>query len=228
MDRFTIYNASFLFFFVVGLLTVEALHAQGTAFAYQGRLNNGRSPANGSYDLTFTLYATNSDGGVFIGPLTNTAVGVANGLFTVTLDFGSGAFDGNPRWLEIGVSTNGAGTFTTLSPRQQLTPTPYAIFANTTSQLMGNALQQVDNQALIVANSIVSTATNSLQATVSGQIQSATNSLVPTFNNNCFYRDDPNSEHVVPPIATQSSFAYSTNHPSLPLYKWDPAYSIWQ
>jgi hypothetical protein len=36
--------------------------AQGTAFTYQGQLNDGGSPANGSYDLTFTVHSTNLGG----------------------------------------------------------------------------------------------------------------------------------------------------------------------
>ena len=115
---------------------VELLFAQGTAFTYQGRLNDSGAPANGSYDLTFALFNTNVTGTALAGPLTNSATAVSNGLFTVTLDF-SNRFDGTPRWLEIGVRTNGASGFTTLSPRQPLTPTPYAIFANTASNLSG-------------------------------------------------------------------------------------------
>ena len=102
--------------------------AQGTTFTYQGRLNDGANPANGNYDLRFGLY-TADVGGNQRGPiLTNAATAVNNGLFTVALDFGA-VFPGADRWLEIGVRTNGGGTFTTLSPRQPLTPTPYAIFA---------------------------------------------------------------------------------------------------
>jgi hypothetical protein len=114
----------------------ELLHAQGTAFTYQGRLNDGGAPAGGSYDLTFTLYSTNIAGAPLAAAVTNSATAVSNGLFTVTLDF-SNRFDGTPRWLQIGVRTNGASGFTALSPRQQLTPTPYAIFANTASNLSG-------------------------------------------------------------------------------------------
>jgi hypothetical protein len=62
---------------------------------------------------------------------------VSNGLFTVTLDFGSGVFDGNARWLEIAVRTNGASDFVTLAPRQPLTPTPYAMLAGTASGFSG-------------------------------------------------------------------------------------------
>jgi len=105
-------------------------HAQGTAFTYQGRLNSGGGPASGSYDLAFTIYDANAPAGNWIaGPVTNAAVAVSNGLFTVTLDFGTGVFAGNARWLEIAVRTNGGASFTTLTPRQAIIPTPYAIYA---------------------------------------------------------------------------------------------------
>jgi len=99
-----------------------------TAFTYQGRLNDGVNPANGIYDLQFAIYDAAGGGSVW-GVLTNAATPVTNGLFTVTLDFGSAVFDGNARWLEIGVRTNGGGTFATLCPHQPVTPTPYAIYA---------------------------------------------------------------------------------------------------
>jgi len=111
--------------------------AQGTAFTYQGRLNSGTNPANGSFDLRFAVYDAATAGTQQGLLLTNTATGVTNGLFTVTLDFGN-QFSGANRWLEIGVRSNGvATTFTTLAPRQPLAPTPYAIFANTASNLLG-------------------------------------------------------------------------------------------
>ena len=101
----------------------------GTAFNYQGRLADGGNPANGSYDLKFTLYDADTGPGMVAGPLTNAAVAVSNGLFTVMLDFGN-AFDGNARWLELGVRTNGSPSdFTLLAPRQEVNPTPYARYA---------------------------------------------------------------------------------------------------
>lgn len=107
----------------------NSLHAQGTAFTYQGRLQDGTNHATGTYDFTFTIW-TNASGPSQVGnTVTNIATGVSNGLFTATMDFGGGVFDGNPRWLEIGVRTNGGGVFTTLSPRQALTAAPYAIHA---------------------------------------------------------------------------------------------------
>jgi hypothetical protein len=112
--------------------------AQGTAFTYQGQLQNNGGPANGSYNLTFSLYNTNTSGVAIAGPVTNTAVAVSNGLFTVLLDFGADAFTGETNWLQIEVETNsGSSSFTLLTPRQQLTPVPYAIFAESSSNLSG-------------------------------------------------------------------------------------------
>ena len=118
---------------LLGFLTISAQLstglAQGTAFTYQGRLNDGANAAHGSYDLTFSLYNVSSGGSAVAGPLSTNAVAVSNGLFTVALDFGAGVFNGTGYWLEVGVRTNGGGAFVPLSPRQQLTPAPYAIYA---------------------------------------------------------------------------------------------------
>src|SRR5258706_4907750 len=103
--------------------------AQGTIFTYQGRLDFQGVPASGTYDRTFVLYGTDTGGTALAGTLTNTATAVTNGLFTVPIDFGN-QYDGSPRWLEIAERTNGGGAFTTLAPRQQLTATPYAIYAS--------------------------------------------------------------------------------------------------
>ena len=101
--------------------------AQGTAFTYQGRLNDGANVASGSYDMMFSLFSAASGSGQIGNTVTNSIV-ISNGLFTTTLDFGS-QFTGADLWLEIGVRTNGSSSFTTLIPRQELTPTPYAITA---------------------------------------------------------------------------------------------------
>lgn len=112
--------------------------AQGTAFTYQGCLNDNGSPATGIYDLRFTIYdSTNSPGTLIAGPITNIAVTVNQGMFNAQLDFGPGVFTGPDRWLEIGVRTNGGCAFTELTPRQLLSPTPYAIFAGSASNLLG-------------------------------------------------------------------------------------------
>ncbi|HEX3719716.1 MAG TPA: hypothetical protein VH595_17325 [Verrucomicrobiae bacterium] len=108
-------------------------NAQGTAFTYQGQLNNGGGPAGGLYDFQFTIYDAVTKGNVVGGPLLDSDAAVTNGLFTAQLDFGASVFNGNPRWLEIGVRTNGTASFTILTNRQPITSTPYAVQSLTAS-----------------------------------------------------------------------------------------------
>jgi hypothetical protein len=97
-----------------------------TAFTYQGELKDTTGPVNGVYDLQFTLYIAQT-GGHEVNSTTFEDVVFTNGLFTVELDFGHRV---NEQWLEIAVRPGGsAQAYTVLSPRQKLTPTPYAIFA---------------------------------------------------------------------------------------------------
>jgi hypothetical protein len=106
--------------------------AQGTAFTYQGRLYNGTNLANGNYDMQFSLYSAATGGSIVAGPITNAPVAVSNGLFTTLIDFGPGVFIGNSTWLQVAVTTNDSTSpFVALSPLQQLTPTPNAIYAET-------------------------------------------------------------------------------------------------
>ncbi len=100
-----------------------------TTFTYQGRLTDGGSPADGTYDFQFTLYNAMDDGASVGNTVTVEDVTVTEGLFTVQLDFGS-VFDGTALWLEIGVRPGGSNVaYTTLSPRQELTGAPYALYA---------------------------------------------------------------------------------------------------
>jgi hypothetical protein len=115
---------------LVWLVEVSEAGAMGTAFTYQGRLIDSNDAADGLYDLTFRLYEsdvgeTRAANDVNVGD-----VNVSDGYFTVELDFGNGVFDGDGRWLEIGVrpgEMNDSNVYTTLSPRQEVTPTPYAL-----------------------------------------------------------------------------------------------------
>ena len=117
------------------LAVPAALRAQGTAFTYQGRLQSGANPATGLYDMTFALW-TASGGGAQVGPtLTDLNQGVTNGFFTVILDFGA-VSQWHALLAEIGVRSNGIVTYTPLSPRQELTPAPYAITAENVDGLV--------------------------------------------------------------------------------------------
>jgi trimeric autotransporter adhesin len=112
--------------------TLSMAQAQGTAFTYQGHLTVAGSPANGNYDLEFSLFDAPTNGARIGGAVTNLDIGVTNGLFTTTMDFGPGIFTGESLWLQIGVESNGGGgSFTLLSALQPLTPTPYAIYGET-------------------------------------------------------------------------------------------------
>lgn len=134
-------------FLVLSLLLAAASGlAQGTAFTYQGRLNQNGTPATGIYDLRFTIYDAGGGGAVVAGPTTQSGVGVTNGLFTATLDFGANVFTGPARWLEIMTRTNGAASFTPLTPRQALTPAPYAIHAGSASDVVnGSVVKSLNN-----------------------------------------------------------------------------------
>lgn len=100
-----------------------------TAFTYQGQLRDTNGPIDGTASLRFRLF-NQALGGIQVGPtLTACDLALVDGLLTVDLDFGMNVFDGSERWLEISVQSpaGNCSTFTTLSPRQPLTPAPYAI-----------------------------------------------------------------------------------------------------
>ena len=122
---------------VLGLLVWLAGSASaaemGTAITYQGRLIDANTTADGLYDFAFKLYDTNVGGSKAANDVNVADVDVIDGYFTVELDFGS-VYDGNGVWLEIGVrpgDLEDPNVYTTLSPRQRITPTPYASYAKT-------------------------------------------------------------------------------------------------
>ncbi len=109
-------------------LTLAALVLTGTVFAstplgnaitYQGRLTQDGNLVTGDANMVFFLYDAEI-GGNPVGNV-NGALPVVDGVFTVDLDFGPDAFNGDARWLEISVDGN------TLSPRQPMTAAPYAL-----------------------------------------------------------------------------------------------------
>jgi len=119
-------------------ITVVAAR-MGTVFTYQGRLMEADNPADGQHDFEFRLYNAPSYGSQLSGTVDVNDLDVIDGYFTVELDFGSNVFDGDARWLQISVrppDSNDPNAFVTLSPRQEVTPTPYALYAKTA----GNAL----------------------------------------------------------------------------------------
>jgi hypothetical protein len=126
-----------------GVVTAINLISPGAGYSSTPTVTIAPAPP----DIVYTTYWSN-DGTSSAGsqPETNVSVAVANGLFTVTL--------GNPNLanmltipaglfaqqtglqLQIWFS-DGINSFAMLSPLQNLTPVPYAIFANTSSNLLG-------------------------------------------------------------------------------------------
>lgn len=112
------------------LLFAVAAPAQ-TTFTYQGQLDSSGQPHDGIVGMDFRLYALSSGGTPLAAQLGN-SVQVDQGLFQIDLDFGDQPY-GNGLWLDITV--NGQA----LSPRQQLTSSPFsirsghAVTANTSS-----------------------------------------------------------------------------------------------
>lgn len=140
----------FLLLLVLAVLGDEA-DGQTTAFNYQGQLQNASASANGNFDFEFLLFDAPSGGSQVGATVTLNGVSVANGIFRVTLDFGSN-FPGANRFLEIHVRQSGGGAFTTLLPRQPISSAPYALKSLNTD-IATNAVQLGG----VVANQYVQT-----------------------------------------------------------------------
>lgn len=108
------------------LFTVLAAPLMAAPITYQGQLQQSGQLVDGTeVPLSFQLFATEA-GDDSLGDAIPKVVTPQNGLFQVELDFGAGAFDGSPRFLEILV--NG----TPLGERQAVVATPQALIATTT------------------------------------------------------------------------------------------------
>ncbi len=108
----------------------------GTGFTYQGQLKRDGTPVSGLCDFKFSLWTAQSDG-LLLGIDQKPGERVTNGLFTVTLnedappEFGADAFTGERRYLQVEVCCDATCAdldFAEL-PRQELTPSPYAMRA---------------------------------------------------------------------------------------------------
>ena len=114
-----------------GIILVVGVSASaepvGTAFTYQGQLKQHGIPVSDTADFRFLLFDAEEGGDQVSSILNPTDIGVVDGLFTVELDFGVPVFNGDARWMQIGVRVPaGSGTYTWLTPRQPLTAVPYA------------------------------------------------------------------------------------------------------
>ena len=181
--KFTTTLSAIVFVTAALIWLAPVVSAQGNAFSFQGRLNDGTNPANGSYDLQFRLYDAIA-GGTQIGAVVarpNTTL--INGVFSVALDFGATAFNNpNSIFIEIAVRPNGnPNAYTILGPRQQLTVVPFAVRAAnaTNADNATNAQNSVNSQNSVNATNAVN-AQNSVNATNSQNSVNATNATNAT------------------------------------------------
>jgi hypothetical protein len=168
-------------YFCILLALFAGVHqsaAQGTtAFTYQGQLHDSGTNANGTYTMIFKLYDAVSSG-TQIGSTFTTSPTLANGLFSVNLDFGAGVFNGSARWLDITVTNGGASQ--ELSPRVQVLPTPYAQFAAVAATVTNGAIMNAQLAGSAVADANIVSVNGSK---VFGTVASATNAATLTNGN---------------------------------------------
>lgn len=111
------------------LLMIQTTPADplGSFFTLQGELQEAGVPVDGMVEFEFEPFDSGSGGSSFAPPITR-SVFVQDGVFTTDLDFGDLPFMGDAVWIEMRIIEAG-GNVVTLSPRQSVTATPYAIHA---------------------------------------------------------------------------------------------------
>jgi hypothetical protein len=133
--RNSLLGALFLAFLVPAVAVAVPL---GSSFTYQGDLSQSGIPVTGTVHLRFSLWDAAGTG---VPPTGGTQIGssqivsnvtVDGGLFTAQVnaggEFGATAFNGQARWLQIEVCTDGTcASATVLGPRQAMTGTPYSL-----------------------------------------------------------------------------------------------------
>ena len=131
---------------VLLILQVQFVYSQTTEFTYQGSLNVSNAPGNGNFDFEFLLFDAVSGGAQLGSTVALNNVVVANGVFSVKLNFGNQFISGANRFLEVRVRPSGQGGLTVLSPRQMIASSPYAIkslgaFNAESATMASNSLQ---------------------------------------------------------------------------------------
>jgi len=103
------------------------LAANAEPFTYQGQLNDGGMPANGTYNIKLEVTDA-AIGGNLIGSGFNfTNVPVVDGLFELEFDPGD-IFTSQDVWLQVTIAENGNAV--TLTPNTKITATPKAQHAS--------------------------------------------------------------------------------------------------
>jgi hypothetical protein len=163
----------------------------GTAFTYQGKLIDANYPAEGLYDFQFRLYGSSD-------PCDSNQVGsdvnvperdVIDGYFTVLMDFNdANAFRGDARWLEIGVrpgEMSDPNLYEVLEPRQEITVTPYALYALKAETASGDGDWTISDSNIYsaaIGNVGIGTSNPTAKLTINGAILKATSYILGAAN----------------------------------------------
>jgi len=159
---------SLLLAFVAVFSFVGVTSAQTTVFTYQGKLTDNGTP-QAIYQMEFRLFGSAVGNDQIGTTITNGNVAVNQGAFTVQLDFGAAAFPGADRFLEISVRRNTNEAYTILSPRQQISSSPYSIrtlSAASADALSGNCVGCVNDAQInsISGGKVTGTVANAANA----------------------------------------------------------------
>ncbi|MBS0197114.1 MAG: hypothetical protein JSR77_10180 [Planctomycetes bacterium] len=152
----------------------------GTAITFQGELRDAGAYPTGPYDMRFRLYDTPTGGFPIGSILCGENIMVADGRFTVQLDFGA-VFTGQDRYLQIDVradtgldSCANVTGYVILTPRLRLTNAPNAVY----SMSAGNASALNGQDAAFYTN-----AANLSSGTIPSSRLGGTYSSALTLNN---------------------------------------------
>ena len=107
-----------------------------SAFTYQGSLKENSQRVSGNFDFEFSLYDDPCSGSLIAVSVPLNGVNVQNGLFSVELDFGDAALNGQERWIEVAVKGPEDTGFTTM-PRQRVIPSPHTLYAKVAGKVSG-------------------------------------------------------------------------------------------
>lgn len=161
--------------FAIGQNFVQSQSPVSSTLTYQGQLKQNDRPVTDTCDFEFNLWndpIASDPVNLIAGPVIFSdanAIVVKNGLFTAPLDFGINPFGYEDRWLGILVRCpTGSAEWTTLFPRQQITPAPYAL------ALPGFKTEPNDIAANVVGGSQTNIVTNSVAgATIIGGLNNS-------------------------------------------------------
>lgn len=186
-----------------------------TKFTFQGQLKQGGAiPPDGSVNMVFRLFNEEMLGTALDTdpPAGSHSVPVTDGLFTQDLTFDNSHYNGQRLWLEIEVEGN------TLSPRQELRATPYALQTRgifvSSSGLVGIGTSSPSDRLHVVGSTLLEgTGIHGLylNGNDTGNVEIAINNGA---GNHFIFDDDSDGHALKIESATNRDLAFGTSGPN--------------